>query len=168
MSRARLRARPRSAAASVPHRHDGFGYVRRGPIPTGWRRGAPRCSFRLSSCTWPRPMSRGDGGAGDSGRVRCGAYAITRLPLLVQAISDHVSWQTLIPAVFGVSAAGFGADWQANIAAQYGTPRPKASSKRRARRSDPDGSYPRHIGCAHRRVAPIGPLPTCVLIQRRG
>lgn len=51
-------------------------------------------------------------------------YGVERLPRLVQALSDHASWQTLIPAVFGISADEFEAGWQAYIAAHYGTTSP--------------------------------------------
>jgi hypothetical protein len=54
-------------------------------------------------------------------------YGEERLPRLVQALSDHASWQTLVPAVFGVSAAEFEAGWQAYIAAHYQAPIPQTA-----------------------------------------
>jgi hypothetical protein len=52
-------------------------------------------------------------------------YAVTtygreRLPALVAGIGQHKRWETLIPAVFSVSADEFETGWQAHLAAHYG------------------------------------------------
>jgi hypothetical protein len=47
-------------------------------------------------------------------------YGRDHLPRLLAALGEHASWQTLIPAVFDVSAAEFEAGWQAYLADQYG------------------------------------------------
>lgn len=52
-------------------------------------------------------------------------YAVTtygrdRLPLLVADLGQYDSWETLIPAVYGVSAVEFEAGWQVYLAAHYG------------------------------------------------
>lgn len=41
------------------------------------------------------------------------------IPALLAALHGHSSWQTLIPAVFGVSATEFEAGWRAYLADQY-------------------------------------------------
>jgi hypothetical protein len=41
------------------------------------------------------------------------AYGRDRLPALIEGMKRHDSWETLIPAVYGVSAAEFEAGWQA-------------------------------------------------------
>jgi hypothetical protein len=48
------------------------------------------------------------------------AYGRERLPGLMAGLGQHERWGTLIPAVFGVSAAEFEAGWQAHLAAHYG------------------------------------------------
>lgn len=52
-------------------------------------------------------------------------YAVTtygreRLPVLVAALHQHQSWETLLPAVYGVSAAEFEGGWQEYLARHYG------------------------------------------------
>lgn len=47
-------------------------------------------------------------------------YGRERLPALVAGLRQHKTWETLVPAVFGVSAAEFESGWQAYLAAQYG------------------------------------------------
>lgn len=47
-------------------------------------------------------------------------YGHERLPLLVTGLGQYKSWETLIPAVYGVSAREFEQGWQAYLAAQYG------------------------------------------------
>jgi hypothetical protein len=47
-------------------------------------------------------------------------YGRERLPALVAGLSKHESWNTLLPAVFGVSAAEFEAGWRAYLATRYG------------------------------------------------
>jgi hypothetical protein len=47
-------------------------------------------------------------------------YGRERLPALVAGLGQYDSWDTLIPAVYGVSAAEFEAGWQAYLAAHYG------------------------------------------------
>jgi hypothetical protein len=43
-----------------------------------------------------------------------------RLPALLATFKEHESWETLMPAVFGVSLAGFEAGWRAYMSEQYG------------------------------------------------
>jgi hypothetical protein len=50
------------------------------------------------------------------------AYGRDALPRLIAALGEHTRWQTLIPAVFAVSASEFEAGWQAYLANQYGHP----------------------------------------------
>jgi hypothetical protein len=40
------------------------------------------------------------------------AYGRDRLPVLLKAMHRHGTWATLIPAVYGVSAADFETGWQ--------------------------------------------------------
>jgi hypothetical protein len=47
-------------------------------------------------------------------------YGPERIPLLLAALNQHARAETLIPAVFGVSAIDFEAGWQAYLAEQYG------------------------------------------------
>jgi hypothetical protein len=47
-------------------------------------------------------------------------YGRERLPHFVAALGEHASWQTLIPALFGVSDVEFEAGWQAYLAENYG------------------------------------------------
>jgi hypothetical protein len=47
-------------------------------------------------------------------------YGRGRLPHLMAALGEHASWQTLIPAVFGVSAVEFEAGWHAYLTELYG------------------------------------------------
>jgi hypothetical protein len=47
-------------------------------------------------------------------------YGRERLPALVAGLGQYKSWDTLLPAVYGVSAVEFEAGWQAYLAAQYG------------------------------------------------
>lgn len=47
-------------------------------------------------------------------------YGRETLPVLVAGLGQHESWETLIPAVYGVSAIEFEAGWQAYLATQYG------------------------------------------------
>ncbi|MFZ4656808.1 MAG: hypothetical protein ACOYNY_07350 [Caldilineaceae bacterium] len=42
------------------------------------------------------------------------------LPLLLAELGDATSWETLLPAAFGVSTAEFEAGWQAYLMAHYG------------------------------------------------
>jgi hypothetical protein len=46
-------------------------------------------------------------------------YGRDRLPVLVAGLGQYDSWETLLPAVFGVSPAEFEAGWQAHLAAHY-------------------------------------------------
>lgn len=48
------------------------------------------------------------------------AFGRERLPALVAGLGQYDSWETLLPAVFGVSAAEFEAGWQAYLAEHYG------------------------------------------------
>ncbi len=48
-------------------------------------------------------------------------YGRASLPRLIAAFGDHASWQSLIPEVFGISAAEFEAGWQAYLTTQYGS-----------------------------------------------
>jgi hypothetical protein len=47
-------------------------------------------------------------------------YGRETLPVLVAGLGRYESWETLIPAVYGVSAPEFEAGWQAYLATQYG------------------------------------------------
>jgi hypothetical protein len=49
-------------------------------------------------------------------------YGRERLPVLVAGLGHYASWETLLAAVFGVSAAEFEAGWQAYLTAHYGVP----------------------------------------------
>jgi hypothetical protein len=46
-------------------------------------------------------------------------YGRDRLPMLVAGLGHYPSWETLIPAVYGVSSAQFEAGWQAYLATHY-------------------------------------------------
>ncbi|MEZ4731005.1 MAG: hypothetical protein R3E79_28120 [Caldilineaceae bacterium] len=48
------------------------------------------------------------------------AYGRERLPALVAGLGQHESWATLLPAVYGVSAAEFEAGWRAYLVDHYG------------------------------------------------
>ena len=47
-------------------------------------------------------------------------YGRQRLPAFVTDLGEHEGWEALIPAVFGVPASEFEADWQAYLVAHYG------------------------------------------------
>ncbi|MCC6457524.1 MAG: hypothetical protein IT328_21385 [Caldilineaceae bacterium] len=47
-------------------------------------------------------------------------YGHEQLPVLLASLSHYDEWETLIPAVFGVSASDFEAGWQHYLAQQYG------------------------------------------------
>jgi hypothetical protein len=47
-------------------------------------------------------------------------YGHDRLPALLAGLGQFNSWETLIPAVYGVSAAEFEAGWQAYLVTHYG------------------------------------------------
>ncbi|RIK39665.1 MAG: hypothetical protein DCC55_17555 [Chloroflexi bacterium] len=47
-------------------------------------------------------------------------YGRERLPALVAGLRQHNTWETLVPAVYGVSAAEFEAGWHDYLATQYG------------------------------------------------
>lgn len=47
------------------------------------------------------------------------AYGRERLPALLRGLGEHETWDTLIPAVFSVSAGEFEAGWQAYVATHY-------------------------------------------------
>jgi hypothetical protein len=49
-------------------------------------------------------------------------YGRERLPVLVAGLGKYDSWNTLLPAVFGVSVAEFEAGWQMYLAIHYGVP----------------------------------------------
>jgi hypothetical protein len=46
-------------------------------------------------------------------------YGRERLPMLMAGLGQYESWETLLPAVFGVSAAEFEAGWQMYLTAHY-------------------------------------------------
>lgn len=46
-------------------------------------------------------------------------YGRDRLPALLQALSEHETWDTLIPAAFDVPREDFEAGWQAYLTARY-------------------------------------------------
>jgi hypothetical protein len=47
------------------------------------------------------------------------AYGKPRLVLMVQSLHEHTNWETLTPAVFGLSASDFEQGWRADLAARY-------------------------------------------------
>lgn len=47
-------------------------------------------------------------------------YGRARLPALVAGLGQYDRWETLVPAVYGVSATEFEAGWQAYLLAHYG------------------------------------------------
>jgi hypothetical protein len=47
------------------------------------------------------------------------AYGEARLPELLAAAPQHCEWETLVPAVFGISAAEFETGWHVYLAEQY-------------------------------------------------
>ncbi len=47
------------------------------------------------------------------------AYGYEQIPVLLDSLADHDDWETLIPAVFGVSAADFEANWLNYLAQHY-------------------------------------------------
>jgi hypothetical protein len=49
-------------------------------------------------------------------------YGRDRLPALVAGLGQYESWDTLLPAVYGASAAEFEAGWQAYLTTHYGVP----------------------------------------------
>ena len=51
-------------------------------------------------------------------------YGRDQLPALLQAMDEHDTWNTLIPAVFGVSLEEFEAGWQAYLAMRFGSDDP--------------------------------------------
>jgi hypothetical protein len=51
-------------------------------------------------------------------------YGRERLPTLVAGLGQYESWETLIPAVYGVSPVEFEAGWQAYLQAHYGVSLP--------------------------------------------
>jgi hypothetical protein len=48
------------------------------------------------------------------------AYGEATLPLLLAGLHEHERWETLIPAIFNVSAAEFEAGWHSYLAEHYG------------------------------------------------
>jgi hypothetical protein len=51
-------------------------------------------------------------------------YGREHLPALVAGLGQYDSWESLIPAVYGVSSAEFEAGWQVYLAAHYGVSSP--------------------------------------------
>jgi hypothetical protein len=49
-------------------------------------------------------------------------YGRDRLPVLMAGLGQSESWDTLLPAVYGVSSAEFEAGWQAYLADHYAVP----------------------------------------------
>lgn len=49
-------------------------------------------------------------------------YGRERLPVLMAGLGQYTTWETLLPAVFGVSAAEFEVGWQRYLAEHYGVP----------------------------------------------
>ncbi len=50
-------------------------------------------------------------------------YGSERMPVLLAALPHHTSWETLLPAVFGVSITEFERGWRAFLADRYGISR---------------------------------------------
>jgi hypothetical protein len=46
-------------------------------------------------------------------------YERERIPVLLAAFGTHHRWDTLVPAVFGLSAEEFEAGWQTYLKEQY-------------------------------------------------
>lgn len=59
-------------------------------------------------------------------------YGRESLPALVAGLGQYESWDTLLPAVFGVSAAEFEAGWQSYLMARYGFTISRVSPEGRA------------------------------------
>lgn len=59
-------------------------------------------------------------------------YGRERLPALVQALGEHETWDTLIPAVFGVSLADFEAGWRGYLEERFAAPAGAPSQKAEA------------------------------------
>lgn len=103
-----------------------------------WRASAPLTS--LAQLAVPSPLMEGEGVSSVIGPsfftnhpgqtvalATLIEYAVQRygrasLPALVAGLGDADSWDTLLPAVFGVSPAAFEAGWQAYLADQYDLP----------------------------------------------
>jgi hypothetical protein len=49
-------------------------------------------------------------------------YGREHLAALMAGLGQYESWDTLLPGVFGVSAAEFEAGWQAYLTAHYDVP----------------------------------------------
>jgi hypothetical protein len=47
-------------------------------------------------------------------------FGVDRMPILLAALPEHKRWETLIPAVFGVSVSEFETGWHASLAEHYG------------------------------------------------
>ncbi len=56
-------------------------------------------------------------------------YGRESLPRLIAALGDHPSWNSLIPAVYDISADEFEAAWQSHLAHRYDTSPPWVSKK---------------------------------------
>lgn len=50
------------------------------------------------------------------------AYGRERLPVLLAGLGQYESWETLLPAIYGVTPGAFETGWQAYLAAHYGVP----------------------------------------------
>jgi hypothetical protein len=47
-------------------------------------------------------------------------YGAERIPVLMANLHVHDRWETLVPAVYGVSAGAFERGWQAYLMERYG------------------------------------------------
>jgi hypothetical protein len=63
-------------------------------------------------------------------------YGQERMPVLVAGLGQSGSWETLIPAVYGVSASEFEDGWQLYLATRYGVPFMASDSVGRDQRFD--------------------------------
>jgi hypothetical protein len=50
------------------------------------------------------------------------AYGYEQLPVLLASLARHDDWDTLLPAVYGISASEFEQGWHAYLAKEYGVP----------------------------------------------
>ena len=103
-------------------------------VPSGWRYSMERLlreelsrrpSLRLTDVSrWTTWSNHGVRNMVASTVVAYGVetYGRDTLGPLLRATSEHETWESLVPAVYGVSAETFEAGWRAYLAEQYGMP----------------------------------------------
>jgi len=103
-------------------------------LPAPIQMGVPLVCTELDRQTWDfatarvyaEPSMQGTGQRGQTVALATLIdYAVTvygreRLPVLVAALREHKSWETLLPAVYGMTAAEFEAGWQEYLLTHYG------------------------------------------------